>query len=66
MFCFFYFYYEYKSSYISAEEERRPKFWLLFASKFLKNSIYLVDIFCYEYYNNITKRFPNVTKEKKK
>lgn len=33
MFCFFYFYYEYKSSYISAEEERRPKFWMLFASK---------------------------------
>ena len=36
MFCFFYFHYEYKSSDIFAEEERRAKFWILFASKFFE------------------------------
>ena len=41
-----------------------PRYYLF--QNFLKNSIYLVDIFCYECYNNITKRFLNVTKEKKK
>ncbi len=44
MFCFF-IYYDYKSSYISAEEEKEnPKFWLLFASKFFEKFHSLVDM----------------------
>ena len=66
MFCFFIFITNIKVATYLLKKRGDLSSGCYLLQNFLKNSIYLVDIFYYECYNNITKKFPDVTKEKKK